>query len=356
MIEIYGWSDALQQSFAPFAARGLTPARVTIQHRDRYDLVGDGGELQGRVAGSLLHSQTRTDMPVVGDWVAIDLPSPDALATIQAVLPRRTAFLRRAAHSQHQTQVVAANIDVAFLASALNGDFNPRRLERYLAAARESGATPVIVLTKADLCEDVAAAVAEAKRVAGDAPVLAISAARGEGMSALEAWLKPGATCVLLGSSGVGKSTLVNALAGQDLMSTGAVREDDARGRHTTSHRELIRLASGALILDTPGMRELGLIDAAEGVGAAFEDIEDLAAECRFRDCRHEHEPGCAVRAAVDAGALDEARWRSFDKLRREGAHFERREDPLAREAERRRWIAVNKAQRARRNTRQDWD
>jgi ribosome biogenesis GTPase len=212
-----------------------------------------------------------------------------------------------------------------------------------------------VLLTKADLADDVEAALASGRAVCGDAPVLAVSAQTGEGMEALAAWLAPGLTFVLLGSSGAGKSTLVNALAGRELMATGAVREDDARGRHTTTYRELVRLPGGALVLDTPGMRELGLLDAGAGVASTFEDIEALAARCRFRDCRHGDEPGCAVRGALEAGELDPGRWRGFDKLRRETAHFERREDPIAREAERRKWIAVHKAHRARRRSQEDW-
>ncbi|HEY1928782.1 MAG TPA: ribosome small subunit-dependent GTPase A [Caulobacteraceae bacterium] len=355
MIEEFGWSEQLRRQFAPFAARGLQPARVTVQQRGLFTLAADDGELLGRIAGRLAHDAAPGALPVAGDWVAIAPRPAEGAATIHAVLSRRTAFVRRAADTTQDAQVVAANVDIALLIAALNGDFNLRRLERYLAAARESGAKPVVLLTKADLVDDVESAIAAACSVAGDAPVLAVSAQTGEGMEALTAWLAPGLTCVLLGSSGAGKSTLVNALAGRELMATGAVREDDARGRHTTTYRELVRLPCGALALDTPGMRELGLLDAGAGVASTFEDIEALAARCRFRDCRHGDEPGCAVRAALESGELDPGRWRGFDKLRRETAHFERREDPLAREAERRRWMAIHKAQRARRRSQEDW-
>jgi ribosome biogenesis GTPase len=355
LIEEFGWSEQLRRQFAPFAAQGLQPARVTVQQRGLFTLVADDGELLGRVAGRLAHDAAPGALPVAGDWVAIAARPAEGAATIHAVLPRRTAFVRRAADTTQGAQVVAANVDIAFLVAALNGDFNLRRLERYLAAARESGAQPVVLLTKADLVDDVESALAAARSVAGDAPALAVSAQTGEGMEALNAWLAPGLTCALLGSSGTGKSTLVNALAGRELMATGAVREDDARGRHTTTYRELVRLPCGALALDTPGMRELGLLDAGAGVASTFEDIEALATRCRFRDCRHGDEPGCAVRAALETGELDPGRWRGFDKLRRETAHFERREDPLAREAERRRWMAIHKAQRARRRSQEDW-
>jgi ribosome biogenesis GTPase len=265
-------------------------------------------------------------------------------------LPRRTAFVRKAADTVQTLQVIAANIDVAFVVASMNADLKGRRLERYLAAAWQSGARPVVVLTKADLADDPDEAVAQVLAVAGGAPVLAVSAVTGEGMAALAAHLQPGETCVLVGSSGVGKSTLVNALAGETLMDTGAIR-----GRHTTTHRELSPLPGGALIIDTPGLRELGLMDADEGLGAAFEDIEALAAECRFKDCGHTSEPGCAVRAALDAGNLDPGRWRNFQKLKRELSHQERKEDRSAREAERKRWISISKAQRSHRKLR-GWD
>jgi ribosome biogenesis GTPase len=239
----------------------------------------------------------------------------------------------------------------------MNADFNARRLERYLATAWQSGAEPVVVLTKADLADDPQAAIAEAEAVAFGAPVLAVSAVTGAGMAALAAYLKPAETAVLVGSSGVGKSSLVNALAGETLMATAAIREDDARGRHTTTHRELIRLPSGALVLDTPGMRELGLVDADEGLSTTFEDIEALAEACRFGDCGHTNEPGCAVREALETGALDAGRWKSFQKLQRELAHQQRREDPVAREAHRRHWIGVHKSARAHMKAKRgDWE
>jgi ribosome biogenesis GTPase len=348
LIQDYGWSDALRRDFAPFAARELIPARITVQQRGQYGLVTDLGELTGQVSGRLAHDAEGGGYPAVGDWVAVAARPTEQAATIHAVLPRRTAFVRRAADTVTVAQVVAANVDVALLVASMNADLNQRRLERYLATAWQSGATPVVVLTKADLAEDPEGEIAEAESVAFGAPVLAVSAVTGEGMDALGALLKPGETAVLVGSSGVGKSSLVNALAGEMLMATAAIREDDARGRHTTTHRELIRLPSGALILDTPGMRELGLFDADEGLSATFEDIEDLAASCRFGDCHHGNEPGCAVRAALGRGELDPGRWKSFVKLQKELAFQARKEDPHLREAHNRRWVAVARANRAR--------
>ncbi|HEX7920778.1 MAG TPA: ribosome small subunit-dependent GTPase A [Bradyrhizobium sp.] len=347
MINLYGWSDHDGQAFAPYAAQGYVPARVVVQQRGLYTLVTDHGELRAQLAGRLVHEAQEGGHPVVGDWVAAAARPAEGSATVHAILPRRTMFVRKAADTVQAVQVVAANVDVALLVASMNADFNLRRLERYLATAWQSGARPVVVLTKADLCDAPDDIVAATESVAFGAPVLVASAVTGAGMTELAALLKSGETCVLVGSSGAGKSTLVNVFAGTERMATGGIREDDARGRHTTTHRELVRLPGGALILDTPGMRELGLIDAEEGLGAAFDDIEALARDCRFKDCGHGNEPGCAVRAALESGQLDPDRWRSFQKLQRELAHLDRKEDRAARAAEKRRWIARNKAYRA---------
>jgi ribosome biogenesis GTPase len=346
----YGWSETLQHDFQPFAARGLVPARVIVQQRNLYRLVTDAGEIEGRISGRFAHEAAEGGYPVTGDWVAAELKG--GAAVIAHVLPRATAFTRMAAGTAKDMQVVAANVDTALLCASLNAELNLRRLERYLATAYESGAAPVFVLTKADACEDVGTLVESVREIAFGVPVLAVSVRTGEGLEALSALLAPGRTAVLLGSSGVGKSTLVNALAGAERMATREIREDDAHGRHTTTHRELILLPSGALILDTPGMRELALWDAEAGVAAAFAEttaqVDELALGCRFRDCAHDKEPGCAVQAALADGALDAERWRSFQKLQRELAHTVRKEDPLAAAAERKRWAAIHKSGRAR--------
>ena len=352
MIDQYGWSEALSLDFAPFAARGLEPGRVTIQRRGQYDVITDRGEVVAEISGKLAHEAVEGGLPVVGDWVALSPRPGEDAATIHAVLPRRTSFLRKAAGDGQVAQVVAANVDVAFLVAALNADFNPRRLERYLATAWQSGAAPVVVLTKADLCADVPAAVAAAEAVAIGAPVLAISSLSGEGLEAVRAFLKPGDTAALVGTSGAGKSTLVNALAGETRMAVGEIRANDARGRHTTTHRALILLPGGALILDTPGMRELALLDADEGVAATFEDIEVLAQGCRFRDCGHGAEPGCAVRAALKDGSLDPDRWLSYGKLQKEVALSDSKEDRAARLAGRQRGSAISKSHKSARTRR----
>ena len=284
---------------------------------------------------------------MASDWVACAARPGEGAATIHAVLPRSSVFVRKASGPNVAPQTVAANVDIALLTASLNADLSLRRLERYLAVAWESGAQPVVVLTKADACEDVDALVAQVESIAFGCPVHAVSAVTGQGLAALAALLGPGQTAVLLGSSGVGKSTLVNALAGQALMATQAIIEEGARGRHTTTHRELTLLPSGGLVLDTPGMRELGLWDNEAGVAAAFGDIEALAAQCRFGDCAHRTEPGCAVRTALEDGSLDPDRWKSFGKLQRELAHLDLKDDPLARAEVRKVWINRNKAARA---------
>lgn len=358
MLISYGWSDALQREFEPLAARGLIPARVVVQQRGHYRLAIDTGEIEGRISGRFAHEAADGGYPVTGDWVAVELKADAAI--IAQVLARTTAFTRMAAGTSKDQQVVAANVDTALLAASLNADLNLRRLERYLATAYESGAQPVIVLTKADACDDPAPLIAQVEAIAFGVPVIAISGVTGQGLDDLQALLAPGKTAVLLGSSGVGKSTLVNALAGSERMATREIREDDAHGRHTTTHRELILLPSGALILDTPGMRELALWDAEAGVAAAFAEttaeVERLAEGCRFRDCAHDKEPGCAVQAALADGSLDTERWRSFQKLQRELAHAVRKEDPLAAAAERKRWAAIHKAGRQRTQAKREWD
>ncbi|HKP79462.1 MAG TPA: ribosome small subunit-dependent GTPase A [Phenylobacterium sp.] len=347
-LDAYGWSGALRADFEPFAAQGLVPGRIVVQQRGGYRLITPDGEIDARATGALMKATSEAGRPTAGDWVAVEARPGQTTALVHHILPRRTAFIRKASGPRGGAQVVAANVDVALLVASLNADLNLRRLERYLATAYESGAAPVVVLTKADLARDVEARVAEVAAVARGAPVLAISSKTGQGLEAVLAHLSPGRTAVLLGSSGAGKSTLLNALAGEERMSTGEIREADDRGRHTTTHRELVLLPSGGLILDTPGMRELGLWEADAGVAATFADIEALAGRCRFSDCAHGREPGCAVRTAIEAGDLDEGRWRSFQKLQAELAFERRKDDPRAAQENKKVWIGRHKAGRAR--------
>lgn len=347
MIKQYGWSDALAEAFAPHAHAGHIPGRIVAHHRDGYQVATDEGELRAVASGRLMHEAEEASPPVVGDWVALSLNPADGAATVHAVLPRRTAFVRRAADSVQTLQVIAANIDVAFVVTSLNADLNPRRIERYLAAAWQSGARSVVVLTKSDLADDPQGQAEAIAALAADCPVLTVSARQGQGLGALLAQVAPGETCMLIGSSGVGKSTLVNAFLGEERMATGAIRESDDQGRHTTSHRQLVLLPGGGLILDTPGIREMGLIDAEEGLGVVFDDIERLIEACKFNDCSHATEPGCAVRAALESGVLDPARWAHFQKLGAELAAVEMKAERLAKDAERRRLAGLQKTYRA---------
>jgi ribosome biogenesis GTPase len=345
VINDYGWSDRLRQDFAPFEERGFIPARVLVQQRGRFTLATEAGEIVAELAGRFAHEAGVGQYPAAGDWVACAVREAEGAGTIHGLVPRHSAFTRKGANG---VQVVAANIDVALLTTSLNADFSLRRLERYLANTYECGATPVIVLTKADLADDVDGMVAEAEAIAFGVPVIAVSSLTGEGLDDLREHLKPGETAVVLGMSGTGKSTLVNALAGAEIMVTQAIIEEGARGKHTTTHRELVRLPSGALMLDTPGMREIGVFGADEGVDVLFGDIDALAGDCRFSNCRHEREPGCAIRVALKDGALDEGRWRSYVKLQKELAFEARKEDHHLRLAAKQVWVQRTKANRVR--------
>ncbi len=292
------------------------PARIVAQHKERYELVCQYGHAFARLKTKEYYAGTEL-FPTVGDYVALQyIENGDS--QILATLPRRSFFARKEPGPIPRDQAVAANFDWVFLLQSMNQNFNPARLERYLALAWQSGATPVILLTKADLAEDPADYLRRAAQVAPGVELHAVSARTGMGLDGLSTYLQPGKTLVFLGSSGVGKSSLVNALAGEEVMTVSGIREADGRGRHTTTHRQLIRLPGGALIIDTPGMRELGMAEATEGLSETFSDVEQYLGRCRFRDCRHEKEPGCAVKAAIAAGDLDPARWERYRKLREE--------------------------------------
>ncbi len=322
-LESLGWDAAFAESFQPHEQAGLVPVRVIVEHRSEYVVYSPHGELRAELSGRLRHDR---EHPAVGDWLAI-APTGESLAIIHAVLPRRTAFIRKTAFLETKPQVLAANVDVVFVVCGLDGDFSVRRIERYLTLGWESGAQPVVLLTKADLCADVEARVWDVEAVAIGVPVHAVSALTGDGVETVRSYVPGGRTAALLGSSGVGKSTLVNALVGEEMLATQTVREADGRGRHTTSHRQLVLLPDGGLVLDTPGMRELQLWDADSGLESAFQDLEALAAACRFTDCGHGREPECAVRAALADGSLDVARFESWRKLQRELHHLALKQD-----------------------------
>jgi ribosome biogenesis GTPase / thiamine phosphate phosphatase len=342
----YGFSPFFAQAFAALETKGLEPGRVVRESKGLYRVQTDEGERVAEMAGRLRHeAASRADLPAVGDFVALR-PSSGGRALVHSVLPRRSVFVRRAAGLETQEQILAANVDTVFLVSGLDRDFNPRRIERYLVMASESGARPVIVLNKADLCDDVEGRVREVEAVAPAVPIHPVAGKAGEGLAALEPYLQPAETVAFLGSSGVGKSTLINRLLGAEVMATHAVRESDQRGRHTTSHRQILRLPGGGLVIDTPGMRELQLWAADDAVGAAFEDVEALAATCRFRDCTHEAEPGCAVQRAAADGTLPGERLESYRKLQGELKHLRTQQDLRAQLEQKRQWRNLHRAAR----------
>jgi ribosome biogenesis GTPase len=352
-ILLWGWNEHIQAVWKDAEHGTTVPARVIAQSRGVWRVAGDFGECPAEAAGKLrLAAENGGDWPAVGDWVAVELRDQGSAAQIHGVLPRRSQFLRKVAGKEIAEQVIAANVDIALLVSALDGDFNPRRVERYLTQCWESGARPVIILNKVDVCEASREKFEAMEKVAMGVSVCAVSAKTGDGFDELEKYLARGQTVVLLGSSGVGKSTIVNRLLGRAIQEVQEVRESDSRGRHTTTAREIFVLPSGALLMDTPGLRELQLWDADEGISQTFADIESLAERCRFGNCRHHGEPGCAVQAAIEAGALDTARLENWRKLQRELEFLHRKIDPDAAQTEKQRikqlMRGVNKMYRGR--------
>jgi len=337
-----GWGPNLAEAFAAYHAEGLIPGRIGIQHRSHYLVYAERGELRGEPSGKLFYlAGEPADLPVVGDWVALrERPGEDAV-TIVEVLPRRSKFSRGAAGRKTEEQVLAANVDVVFLVDTLGERLNIRRLERFLVLAGESGARPVILLNKDDLVDSADEDAALVQRSARDVPVHHLSALYRRGIEAVGSYLGHGLTGVLLGPSGSGKSTLVNALLGADRLKTVEVRELDEKGRHTTTHRELILLPDGGMLIDTPGLRELQLHGGDDGVLATFEDIEELATGCHFRNCGHAGEPGCAVQAALEDGSLEPKRLESYRKLQREVAHQLRKKDKREALLHKERWKKI---------------
>jgi ribosome biogenesis GTPase len=329
-LEQLGWNGFFAEAMASFHEQGVVPARVIAEHRGLYRVSGMAGEMPAEVTGRIMyHAEERLDYPVVGDWVAAAVLDQGERAVIHHILPRASVLARKHAGRRIEGQAIAANIDIIFIVIGLDRNFNLNRVERYLAVASGSGARPIVVLSKSDLAADPEGKAAEVRSRTGNATVIAVSARTGSALEGLREPLIGGRTGCFIGSSGVGKSSLINRLAGSELIRTAEVREADSKGRHATSHRELFVLDSGGIVIDTPGMRELGLWDSEEGIERAFADIEELAAGCAFRDCTHRIEPHCAVRAAVDAGELEPARYENFLKLDREQEHLEARTDRL---------------------------
>jgi len=345
-IATWGWNSYFEAFWSGEDRRNAVPARVIAQQRKFWRVAGELGECWAEAAGKLrLAAEEGADWPAVGDWVVLE-QHREATPLIRAVLPRRSKFVRKAPGKKIEEQVLAANVDTALLVTALDHDFSPRRVERYLAQCWESGAGPVIVLNKADACENAREMAAEMERVASGAPVRVISAKSGAGFAELGEFLKPGNTLVLLGSSGVGKSTIVNRLLGGTVQEVQPVRESDSKGRHTTSARELFVLPGGALLVDTPGLREVQLWDAEDGVAQTFGDIDELATRCKFTNCRHSGEAGCAVEEAVKTKVVDLARLENWRKLKREQEFLRRKVDPEARQEQKEKWKKVHRAVR----------
>ena len=342
-----GWNSDFEMHFMSYASRGYKVGRVVSEQKQTYRLLTEGGEVLAQVSGKMRFQATaREDFPAIGDWVLISPHEGGERASIHGILPRQSKFARKSAGTETKEQIVAANIDTVFLVNALNYDFNVRRIERYLTLAWESGARPVIVLSKADLCTEVAERLVEVEEIALGVPVHVISSLTGEGLDQLLTYLQVGKTVAMLGSSGTGKSTLLNYLYGQDVQKVQAVRQGDDRGRHTTTARELVVLPQGGLIIDTPGMRELQLWGTESGLQDSFGDVEDLARQCRFSNCQHEQEPACAVQSALQAGLMAQARFNSYLKLKKELAYLSRKVNQTEALAEKAKWKKIYQMQK----------
>jgi ribosome biogenesis GTPase / thiamine phosphate phosphatase len=342
-LQTIGWNDYFNNEFKNYKEQGYSVGRIALEHKRIYRIFTENGELFGEVSGKLRHnSYSREDYPAVGDWVLISPRYEEGKATIHGILPRFSKFSRKVAGMTTEEQIVATNVNTLFLVNALNQDFNLRRIERYLIMAWESGANPVIVLTKSDLCKDVEEKIKQIEAVALGVPVHALSVKDDTGIEQLDTYLEEGQTVALLGSSGAGKSTLTNRLIGVEKQLVNEIREGDDRGKHTTTHRELIVVPAGGIIIDTPGMRELQLWDAEGSLSQSFEDIELVAENCYYRDCTHGSEPKCAIVEAISQGILEEERFKSYVKLQKELAYLERKNDKRAQLEERNKWKKIS--------------
>lgn len=344
LLQRYGFNAFFEEAFQAYESTSYHAGRVALEHKHLYRVWTEDGEILADISGKMRFGAAgREDYPAVGDWVVLNVRKEEEKGTIHAVLPRKSKFSRKVAGKVVDEQIIATNVNTVFLVAALNQDFNLRRLERYLVLAWESGAVPVILLSKADLCADLAQKQKDVESIAFGVPVITISAHTGKGMEQLDPFLTEGHTLALLGSSGVGKSTIVNYLMGTEVLKTQEIREDDARGRHTTTHREMFLLPCGAILIDTPGMREIQLWDADEGMSGTFDDIEELAIRCQFQDCGHDTEPGCAIKEALNEGTLAPERYASYRKLQRELAYLAKKGDRLAMQANKEKWKSISK-------------
>jgi ribosome biogenesis GTPase len=346
-LELLGWSSFFSKNLSSYLQQGYTVGRVATEQKNTFLLYTELGELSAEVTGKMRYqSSGRADFPAVGDWVVISLIKGESRATIHEILPRKSKLSRKTVGAITEEQILATNVDTVFLVSGLDRDFNVRRIERYLILVWENGTNPVIILNKADLCHEVEQRLTEVEIIAPGVPIIVLSAIENAGIDALIPYLGIGQTVALIGSSGVGKSTITNQLAQKDIQAVQSVREGDNRGRHTTTHRELIVLPSGGLLIDTPGMREIQMWTGSEGFDETFADINTLALACRFRDCQHNKEPGCAVQQALFDGTLDEQRFRNYQKLQQELEYLSRKQDQKAYLAQKASWKKIHKAQR----------
>ncbi len=337
ILQDIGYTDFFIRHFLPYKEKNYIPARVIRENKTNYIVISELGELTAHLSGKMMHAQDKAVKPIVGDWIVVD-PQPDnQSAVIQALLPRQTQVERKSAGEKTEVQIIAANIDKLILVVGLDDNFNIRRIERYLTMIYDCGAEPIILLNKADLCENVDDYIAQVEAIAFGTPVLSVSAVNADGLEELEAHLTKGKTIALIGSSGVGKSTIINHFMRYEKMEVKKVSDEKHQGRHTTTHRELILLPNGAIMIDTPGMRELQLWGDEENVAQSFSDIEELAASCKFMDCQHETEPGCSVKEAIGSGELDKKRYKNYLKQLRELKHLAKRKDQLGRHTEKQR-------------------